>query len=87
VGLWLLAPAATPRTPGGSVLSLLAEYGLFIPDHSRPEGPADTVYGFQSGHLQASLVLAGWTAAVLLAAALIARTSRPSPALQNGRSG
>ncbi|NYJ07876.1 hypothetical protein [Petropleomorpha daqingensis] len=72
--LWLLAPVATPWTPGGGVLSLLEEFGLFIPDHSRPEGPADTVHGFESGHLQATLVLAGWTAGLLLTAVVAARS-------------
>jgi hypothetical protein len=87
--LWLLAPVATPWTPWGSVLSLLAEHGLFIPDHSRPEGPADTVHGFESGHLQATLVLAGWTAAVLLTAAVGARSeaagSSTRPSLRRSR--
>jgi hypothetical protein len=71
--LWLLAPFATPWTPWGSVVSLLAEFGLFIPDHSRPEGPADTVHGFEAGHLQATLVLAIWIAAVWLASMVAAR--------------
>jgi len=78
--LWLLAPVATPWTPWGSTVSLLNRFGLFIPDYSRPTGPADTVYGFESGHLQATLVLAGWTAAVLVAGAIRPWLRRSTPA-------
>ena len=81
---WSLVPVAVPWLPSGSLASLTEEHGLFIPDESRPVGPADTVYGFESGHLQATLVLTAWAGATLLEAALVSgwgpqsRGSRPA---------
>ena len=72
----LMAPVLSPWLPFANAAALLAEDGLFIEDPGAPIGPADTVPGFEVGHLHAAVLLTVYALAVL-AAARSTRRSAP----------